>query len=158
MEFMNDKQNTRDVNPAFNAVFDIHVPQEGELVVSECGEDLTPEFSAHRAVRHVVQGIDLPVTEPTRSAPLPEPVSGEPTMQTSTKEADGDPGGYHSGHNLEIANPFADKVPGPLSRELKVFLPTFSEQDFEAAPLLLPHSPSIAKSPIQKYFGIHGLL
>ena len=71
MEFMNDKQNTRDVNPAFNAVFDIHVPQEGELVVSECGEDLTPEFSAHRAVRHVVQGIDLPVTEPTGSAPLP---------------------------------------------------------------------------------------
>ena len=80
VEFMNDEQNTRNVDPVFDAEFAVHVPQEGKLVISKCGEDSPPELPAHRAVRHVVKRVNLPVAESAWSTSFTKPVRGEPAM------------------------------------------------------------------------------
>ena len=80
VEFMDDKQNTGNVDPVFNVEFTVHVPQEGKLVISKCGEDSPPELPAHRTVRHVVKRINLPVAKSARSVSFTKPVRGDPAM------------------------------------------------------------------------------
>ena len=80
VEFMDDKQNTGNMDPVFDAELTIHVPQEGKLVIPECGEDSPPELSAHRTIRHVIKRINLPVAKSAWSISCTEPIGGEPTM------------------------------------------------------------------------------
>ena len=82
--FMDSEQNAQNMDPSPVTEVMVNETQKELFLKIQSGKDATPQASRNRTISHVIQSINLTITQKARCLSFSEPERGEPTMKTST--------------------------------------------------------------------------
>ena len=89
---------------------------------------------------------------------LPEPMMGEPSMKTCSKQTNTDPGREHGSDGFKITNPLSAKKTGSVGRETQIVSTLGTNDIFKMVTLMLVFRMPIPPVPINTNVTVQRLL